>query len=89
MHLLKNGPFPASFFFIFVFYLNTVDSNQMFKINFPMTGFEPRTSGIGSDRSTNFVTATFYSSVASNTKGPGFEYSHWHLLLNIFTMKCL
>ena len=33
----------------------TVDSKQMFISNkfLPMTGFEPRTSGIGSDSSTN------------------------------------
>ena len=36
------------------------DSKQMFNINkfLPMTGFEPRTSGIGSDRSTNWATTT-------------------------------
>ena len=37
------------------FFQYTVDSKQMFNINnfLLMTGFEPRTSGIGSDRSTN------------------------------------
>ena len=51
---LKNGPFPASFP-LFSSFQHTVDSIQMFDIykNFPMTGSEPQTSGIGSDRSTN------------------------------------
>ena len=32
---------------------NTVDSKQMFNKSLPMTGFEPRISGVGADRSTN------------------------------------
>ena len=50
-------PFPASFS-LFSSFQYTVDSIQMFNINkfLPMTGFEPRTSGIGSDRSTNWAT---------------------------------
>ena len=50
----KNGPFPASFS-LFSSFQYTADSIQMFDINkfFPMTGFKPRTSGIGSNRSTN------------------------------------
>ena len=49
-----NGPSPASFS-LFSSFQYTVDSKQMFNINtfLPMTGFEPRASGIGSDRSTN------------------------------------
>ena len=45
---------------LFSFFQYTVDSKQMFYINkfLPMTGFEPRTSGIGSDRSTNWATTT-------------------------------
>ena len=55
--LLKNGPFPASFS-LFLSLQYTVDSKQMFNINkfLPMTGFELRTSGIGSNRSTNWAT---------------------------------
>ena len=53
---LKNEPFPPSFFFIFVF-LITVDSKCSIYF-LPMTGFEPRTSGIGSDCSTNWATTT-------------------------------
>ena len=54
VYFLKNGPFPVSFS-LFSSFQYTVDSTQMFDINkfLPMTGFEPRTSGIGSDRSTN------------------------------------
>ena len=48
---LKNGPFPASFF-LFSSFQYTVDSKQMFE-HLPMTRFEPRTIGIGSDHSTN------------------------------------
>ena len=45
-------------FFLFSLFLSfqyTVDSKQMFNINkfLPMTGFEPRTSDIGSNCSTN------------------------------------
>ena len=50
----KNGPFPASFS-LFSSFQYTVDSKQMFYINkfLLMTGFKPRTTGIGSDHSTN------------------------------------
>ena len=56
---LKNWPFSASFT-LFSFFHYTVDSKQMFYTNklLPMTGFEPRTSGTGSDRSTNWATTT-------------------------------
>ena len=49
-----NGPFPASFS-LFLSFQYTVDSEQMFNINkfLPMTGFEPWTSSIGGNRSTN------------------------------------
>ena len=58
-HFLKNGPFPASFS-LFLSFQYTVDSKQMFDINkfLPMTGFKPRTSGIGSNHSTNWATTT-------------------------------
>ena len=49
---LKSGPFPASFFIYFRLF-NTVDNKQMFNKILPMTGVEPWTSGIESDRSTN------------------------------------
>ena len=49
-----NGTFPASFP-SFLSFQYTVDSKKMYNINkfLPMTGFEPWTSDIGSDRSTN------------------------------------
>ena len=50
---LLSGPLSASF--------NTVDNKQVNKCSIqilPMTGFNPRTSGIGSDHSTNWVTIT-------------------------------
>ena len=55
----KKWAIPGLFFFISSFQY-TVDSKQMFNINkfLPMTGFEPRTSGIGSDCSTNWATTT-------------------------------
>ena len=40
-------------FSLFSSFQYTVDSKQMFNNFLPMTGFEPRTSGIGSDLSTN------------------------------------
>ena len=54
----KNGTFQASFLYFRLF--NTADTKQ---INIrckslPMTGFEPRTSGVGSNRSTNWATTT-------------------------------
>ena len=57
MSFFKNGPFPASFS-IFSSFQYTVDSKQMFNIHkfLPMIGFEPRTSGIRSNRSTNWAT---------------------------------
>ena len=47
-------------FSLFSSFQYTVDSKQMFNINkfLPMTGFEPRTFGIGSNRSTNWATTT-------------------------------
>ena len=39
----------------------TVDNKQMFNKILPMTGVEPRSSGIESDRSTNWATTTFLS----------------------------
>ena len=48
---LKKWAIPGLFFFIFVFSIQlTVNVRYKF---LPMTGFEPRTSGIGSDCSTN------------------------------------
>ena len=54
-----NGLFPASFS-LFSSFQYTVDSKQMFNVNkyLPMIGFEPWTSCIGSDRSTNWATTT-------------------------------
>ena len=42
---------PGPFFFIFVFSIQFTENIQ-YKF-LPMTGFELRTSGVGSDRSTN------------------------------------
>ena len=55
--LFLNGGFPASFS-LFLSFQHTADSKQMFNINnfLPMTGFELRTSGIGSNHSTNWAT---------------------------------
>ena len=51
-----NRPFPASFFFIFVF--STVSSKYGHSTILPMIGFEPQTSGMGSIRSANCATTT-------------------------------
>ena len=55
--ILKMGH-SRPLFSLFSSFQCTVDRKQMFNINkfLPMTGFEPRTSGIGSDRSTNWAT---------------------------------
>ena len=57
--LFLKWAIPASFS-LFSSFQNTIDSKQMFNIYkiLPMTGFEPRTSGIGSDRSSNWATTT-------------------------------
>ena len=66
---LKNWPFPASFS-LFSSFQYTVDSKQMYNVNkfLPMTGFEPRTSGLGSDRSTNWATTTAHSTESYGTE---------------------
>ena len=48
---LKNRAIPGLFFFILVYSIQLVEY-----INLPVTGFEQRTSSVGSDRSTNSVT---------------------------------
>ena len=55
-HGCLNGPFPASFSFIFFF------STVNYKILL-MTEFELWTSGIGSDRSVNWDTALFITKI--------------------------
>ena len=37
--------------FLYFRIFNAVDNNQMFYIKFSLAGFEPRTSGVGSDHS--------------------------------------
>ena len=49
---LKKWAIPGLFFFIFVFSLQLTVNNVQYK-SLPMTGFEPWTSGVGSDHSTN------------------------------------
>ena len=55
--LKKNWPFPASFLY-FRLFNKQLTVNKMFNVNkiLPMTEFKPRTSAIGSDRSTNWAT---------------------------------
>ena len=67
---LKNGPFPATFS-LFSSFQYTDDSKQMLYNFLPMTGFEPWTSGIGSDRSSNWATTTaqtfiFYNRISAH-----------------------
>ena len=47
--------------FIYFHLFNTVDNKQMLNKILPMTGVEPRTSGIESVRSTNWATTTSQS----------------------------
>ena len=51
----KIGPFPA--FFIYFHLFNTVEYSRYIQYLL-MTGLEPRTSGVGRNRSTNWVTTT-------------------------------
>ena len=51
--IFKNGPFPASVILIFVFSIH-LSVNVQYKL-IPMIGFKPRTSGVGSDRCTNWI----------------------------------
>ena len=55
----KNWAIPAPFFCIFVF--SKVNSKYVHYLIFPMTGFEPRTSGIVSDHSANWATTTTHA----------------------------
>ena len=55
--LYKSALFPASFCLFPSFQYSWLYTNVPHK-SFPMTGFEPRTSGVGSDRSTNWATTT-------------------------------
>ena len=50
-HLIFKWAIPGLFFFIFVFSIQ-LTVNVQYKI-LPMTGFEPQTTGIGSNCSTN------------------------------------
>ena len=85
---LKNGLFPASSS-LFSSFQNTVDSKQMFFVYkfLPMTGFEPQTSGIGSDRSTNWATTTsqlqnlFITSVPAKQLKITFKINSWGLVV--------
>ena len=44
--------------FLYFRLFNTNDSKQMFKKSLLMTGFEPRITGVGGDRFTNWATTT-------------------------------
>ena len=44
--------------FLYFRLFNTVDSKNVQYKFLPMTGFEPQTSGVGSDRSTYWATTT-------------------------------
>lgn len=44
-----------------------VDSKSMLFKNSPMPGFEPQTSGVGSDRSANLVTTTAQVTIVYKT----------------------
>ena len=52
-----NGPFTASFFFISSYQYSWQETIALY-ISLSMTGFEPRTSGIASNHSTNWATTT-------------------------------
>ena len=47
----------SGLFFFYFHLFNTVDSKLVIS-SLPKTGFEPRTSGVGSDHSTNWATTT-------------------------------
>ena len=54
MSFSKIGPFPASFSLFFVF--STVNCKYVHYKILPLTGFEPQTSGVGSNLSANWAT---------------------------------
>ena len=87
---LKKWTIPGLFFLYFRLF-NTVDSEQMFDKSLPMTGFEPRISGVGGDRSTNWATTTaqaaFHFYIKSNLSShpSGFHMGRrwsWSITLN-------
>ena len=55
---LKNGPFPASFSLFLSFQYSWQQTKNVRCKRLPMTGFKPRTSDVGSNRSTNWATTT-------------------------------
>ena len=62
----KEWAIPCLFFFIIVFSIHlTVKVQYKF---LPMTGFEPQTSGIGSNHSTNWATTTAHCWLLLETK---------------------
>ena len=55
---LRNGSFPAYFY---LFWSLQCHSSMFYLYkNLPKTGFEPRTSGVGSNRSANGATTTTF-----------------------------
>ena len=66
MHILKNGPIPASVFFIFVFSIQLI-LNVQYKF-LPMTGFELRTSAVRGECSTTWATTTTLNAHSWNSK---------------------
>ena len=76
--IFLNGPFPASFSLIFVFSIQLKVNNVQYKC-LPMTGFKLRTSGIGSDRSTNWATTT-----AQSLHCYKLWVCRWHNVINRF-----
>ena len=78
--------------FIYFRLFNTVDNKQMFNKILPMTGVEPRTSGIEIDRSTNWATTT--SCVSLLSKAATQSWFWWntlgilHQILNIGVWVC-
>ena len=57
MFFLKKWQFPVSFS-LFSSFVQTVNNKYFYNKTLPMTGFEPRTYGIGSEQSANCATTT-------------------------------
>ena len=52
INIFLDGPFPASFSLFSYFYYSSQYTNILYE-SLPMAGFEPRTSGVGSNHSSN------------------------------------
>ena len=83
----KNNPSPSLFFLMFVFYELQMANKYLKNTLLPMMEFEPRISGVRSDRSANYATTTALQVLALPTNSEhrfGKKLNHWKFLPVLF-----